>query len=69
MKEHDIVIALSDLDEGRVKKGAKGTIIDVYSRPAGYEVEFMLDEGNDWIAVSCEPHEIALLSEPLRKTA
>ena len=69
MKEHDIVIALNDLDEGRVQKGAKGTIIDVYSNPAGYEVEFMLDDGADWIAVSCEPYEIELRSEQLRKTA
>jgi hypothetical protein len=69
MKEYDIVVALSDLDEGRVKKGAEGTIIHTHTNPAGYEVDFMLDGGADWIVVSCEPHEVALRSEPTRKTA
>lgn len=65
MKEHDIVIALNDLDEGRVRKGAQGTVIDVYSNPEGYEVEFEVVDG--WHAVSCDPQEIELRGEPMRK--
>lgn len=69
MKEGDIVVALTDLDEGRVKKGMEGTIIDVYSNPLGYEVEYEVEKGVFWHTVSCYPHEISLRSEPLRKIA
>lgn len=65
MKEHDIVIALSDLDEGRVQKGAQGTVIDVYANPEGYEVEFEVADG--WLAVSCDPQDIELRGVAMRK--
>ncbi len=67
MKLWDVVVALTDLEGGEIKRGSEGTILDVYTDPLGYEVDFEVNGGDDWVPVSCYPHEICLCSDYLRK--
>ncbi|KJV26452.1 DUF4926 domain-containing protein [Luteibacter yeojuensis] len=46
IKLFDVVILTRDFDEHLLKKGAKGTVLDVYNDPiTAYEVEFCDEVG------------------------
>lgn len=45
IKEHELVIALRDVPEKGVRKGAVGTIVHVYPGGEAYEVEFLRLDG------------------------
>lgn len=70
MNEFDVVVALKDLHEGKVPAGSEGTVLDVFSSPIGYRVEFDDIENDDVFIVICHPGDIEVKrSEPFRKTA
>lgn len=68
MNEFDIVIALKDLQGGKILAGSEGTILDVFSDPVGYYVEFDDVENDDVFIVTCHPGDIEVKKVALRKT-
>lgn len=70
MNEFDVIVALKDLHGGKVAAGSEGTILDVFSNPVGYYVEFDDVENDDVFIVTCHPGDIEVKSlNLLRKSA
>lgn len=62
MEPYDIVELVEDLPVEGLHAGQVGTIVEVYTEPPGFEVEFTDDEG---VTVAL----LSLLPEQLRPTA
>lgn len=60
LKQFDVVVAQKDLHQGKVPAGSEGTILDVFSAPVGYFVEFYDEENDDDFVVVCHPDDIEL---------
>lgn len=58
MKEFKVVAATRDLEDGLIKAGYEGTILDIFSNPVGYHVEFDDVENDDVFIVTCHPGDI-----------
>ncbi len=67
MKEFEMVIAARDLENGLVRAGQEGAIVDVHANPEGYEVDFEVGDG--WEIVTCYPADIVPKYTDVRKTA
>lgn len=75
MKEYDVILATRPLHDGRVTLGETGVILDIYTDPLEYLVEFPDNTEDDFVVFSCAPGDIALKYEfplpqpaqPLRK--
>jgi hypothetical protein len=55
----DVVVLTQDMDEYALKKGMKGTVLDVYDHPTeGYEVEFCDEAGRTIVNVGIPAHAL-----------
>ena len=46
IKELDVVTLIRDIPEYKIKKGVKGTVVDIYQDGLAYEVEFINKSGH-----------------------
>ncbi|UQZ90255.1 DUF4926 domain-containing protein [Deltaproteobacteria bacterium Smac51] len=46
-KQFDVVVLTEDIEEYDLKEGTVGTIVDVYTKPEGYEIEFFDENGKE----------------------
>ncbi|MBF0313257.1 MAG: DUF4926 domain-containing protein [Oligoflexia bacterium] len=54
MKEYDVVVLNEDINESGLKKGMRGTIIEIFNTPSeeAYEVEFIDESSGKTIAIT-----------------
>jgi hypothetical protein len=65
IKENDLVVSVKSLQGGEIPVGTIGTVIDVYTNPMGFEVEFCIND--EYIPVGCHSDEIILAKDRLQK--
>ena len=65
IKENDLVVSVKTLQDGGIPVGTIGIVIDVYTMPIGYEVEFCIND--KYVPVGCHSDEIALAKDRLQK--
>jgi hypothetical protein len=58
MRELSTVELTVDLPSEGLSAGTTGVIVDVYSDPPGYEVEFVDRDGRTVALLALEPHQV-----------
>lgn len=61
-EELDKIILNHDIKEYSLKKGDRGTIVHVYGKGDGYEVEFFNAKGNTIAVLTLTPDDMRLIS-------
>ncbi len=61
MNEYDVVKIL--VNKGKIKKGSIGTILEVWDGGAGFEVEFLDDQGYVIDCICVERNELELVEK------
>src|ERR1700730_3140068 len=64
LKLNDSVELLKDVPERNLSKGARGTVVFVFSEPRpAYEVEFVAENGSTIAEFALEPHALRRVSK------
>lgn len=66
LKLNDSVELLRDVPERNLSKGARGTVVFIFSEPRpAYEVEFVAEDGSTIAELALEPDVIRRVSRPV----
>ena len=57
-EELDVVELTHDIKEDNLKKGTRGTIVEIYKGGEAYEVEFIAPDGNTSVLLTLMPTDI-----------